>query len=180
MASAGLDGKICIWAVRPAPVKQCYIAISVIKNLSFSGDDEMITPVRSLIFNSGENLKGISRGLTLKHSRIQAEAYRDFKTNQVLGLLDSKIRIDKKGNFRGLTQIKERRLELLRKHLKTNDQGRTKIETRFDEMRIDYVTRMKNMDPEYDEKIDEEKMRVVIYVGDDCGTIKVLDLTYMI
>ena len=47
-------------------------------------------------------------------------------------------------------------------------------------MRIDYVTRMKNMDPEYDEKIDEEKMRVVIYVGDDCGTIKVLDLTYMI
>ena len=81
MATAGNDGKICLWAVRPAPIAQCYISIGAFMNQSFNGTDDTATPVRSMICHSGHSIKGISRGRVLKHSAIPADTYRDFKTN---------------------------------------------------------------------------------------------------
>ena len=40
MATAGLDGKVCLWAVRPAPVEMQYIAIGVFNNVSWNGQDD--------------------------------------------------------------------------------------------------------------------------------------------
>ena len=47
-------------------------------------------------------------------------------------------------------------------------------------MRIDYLPRMENLDAEYDETIEDEKLRVMIYIGDDAGMIKLWDLTYIL
>ena len=37
---------------------------------------------------------------------------------------------------------------------------------------------MEYLDPKYDETIDEEKLRVFLYLGDDFGSLKLWDLTY--
>ena len=157
MATAAMDGKVCLWAVRPAPVKQCYITIGCFYNVSFNGSDDSRMPVRGLQCHTGESLKGISRGRNLKHSQIPADTYRDFKTNQVLATKDSIVKIDKNGNYRGLSQMKELRLELLKEALNTDAEGKTKIEIEFEKMRIAYLDRMEYLDPQYDETIDEEK-----------------------
>ena len=39
---------------------------------------------------------------------------------------------------------------------------------------------MENMDPEYDAKIEEECLRVYLYLGDDFGILKLWDLTYLL
>ena len=84
MVTAGLDSKICIWAVRPMPTEQCYVTIGVFYNVSFNYSDDSKQPVRSLLCHAGDDIEGISRGRPLKHSQIDAETYRDYKTNQVL------------------------------------------------------------------------------------------------
>ena len=93
---------------------------------------------------------------------------------------DGTVKIDKNGNYRGLSQMKEMRLSLLKEALQTDEMGRTKIEVEFEKMRIDYLDRMENLDPTYDETVDEEKMRVMLYLGDDAGILKLWDLTYII
>lgn len=47
-------------------------------------------------------------------------------------------------------------------------------------MRLNYLPRMVNLDPEYDAKVDEEKLRVFLYLGDDFGIMKLWDLTYFL
>ena len=47
-------------------------------------------------------------------------------------------------------------------------------------MRLGYLPRMEHMDPEYDAKIEEEKLRVYLYLGDNFGTIKLWDVTYFL
>lgn len=47
-------------------------------------------------------------------------------------------------------------------------------------MRLPYLARMENMDPEYDTRVDEEKLRVYLYLGDDFGILKLWDLTYVL
>lgn len=81
MVTAGQDSKICLWSVKPTPVEQCYVIIGMFYNISFNYEDDAKYPVRSLICHSGESLKGISRGQCMKHSQINAETYRDYKTN---------------------------------------------------------------------------------------------------
>ena len=39
---------------------------------------------------------------------------------------------------------------------------------------------MEFLDPSYDETVDEEKLRVMLYLGDDAGILKLWDLTYII
>lgn len=63
--------------------------------------------------------------------------------------------------------MKEIRIALLKAALKTEADGRTGIESMFDSMRVKYSPEMQNLDPRYDETIDEEKMRVMLYLGDD-------------
>lgn len=69
----------------------------------------------------------------MKHSQINADIYRDYKTSQVLSPKDSTVRIDTRGNYRGLTQMRELRLALLKEYLQTDKKGKTKIETAFEE-----------------------------------------------
>lgn len=76
--------------------------------------------------------------------------------------------------------MKEIRLEFLRKALETDEEGRTQIENRFEEMRVKYMARMDCLDPNYDDTIDEEKLRAMLYFGDDRGLIKLWDLTYVL
>ena len=47
-------------------------------------------------------------------------------------------------------------------------------------MRVKYLPRMESLDPEYEETIDEEKLRVMLYLGDDAGMIKLWDFTYVL
>ena len=47
-------------------------------------------------------------------------------------------------------------------------------------MRVSYMPRMEYLDPEYDAKIDEEKLRISMYLGDDFGILKLWDLTYFL
>ena len=68
MATAGLDSKIVLWAVRPAPVEQCYVSIGMFYNISFNYTDDVKYPVRSLSCYSGDSLTGFSRGQCMKHS----------------------------------------------------------------------------------------------------------------
>ena len=56
----------------------------------------------------------------------------------------------------------------------------TKIEEAYEKMRQPYLSRMENMDPEYDSKIDDERLRVYMYIGDDFGILKLWDLTYLL
>lgn len=69
---------------------------------------------------------------------------------------------------------------MLKDQLKANEEGWNKIETAFEEMRLSYLPRMEHMDPEYDAKIEEEKLRVYMYLGDDFGILKQWDLTYLL
>ena len=69
---------------------------------------------------------------------------------------------------------------MLQEHLKVGENGMTKIEEAFESMRLPYLPRMENMDPEYDAKIDEECLRVYLYLGDDFGILKLWDLTYLL
>ena len=39
---------------------------------------------------------------------------------------------------------------------------------------------MEYLDPNYDRDIDEEKLRVYLYLGDDFGIMKIWDLTYLL
>ena len=103
MATAGQDSKVILWGVRPMAVELCYVAIGMFHNISFNFQDEAKLPVKSLLCYSGETVKGISRGISMKHSQINAEIYRDFKTSQVLATQDMTVRIDPRGNYRGLT-----------------------------------------------------------------------------
>ena len=70
------------------------------------------------------------------------------------------------------------RLGLLKKALSTvldsegKDTGLTQIETEFDGMRLTNGPHMENLDPEYDETTDQEKLRVYLYLGDEYGIIK--------
>ena len=68
MATAAMDGKVILWAVRPAPQEMCYVSIGVFCNVSFNGNDDNRMPVRGMVCHAGESLKGISRGRNLKHS----------------------------------------------------------------------------------------------------------------
>ena len=86
----------------------------------------------------------------MKHSQINAETYRDYKTNQVLSKKESSVRIDPHGAYRGLSQIKDVRLKLLKEELKTNEDGETRIEQQFEAMRHPYLPRMEYLDPQYD------------------------------
>ena len=78
------------------------------------------------------------------------------------------------------------RLGLLKKALSTvldsegKDTGLTQIEAEFDGMRLTNGPHMENLDPEYDETIDQEKLRVYLYLGDEYGIIKQWDLTYVL
>lgn len=65
----------------------------------------------------------------MKHSQINADTYRDYKTNQVLATKEGQVRVDYNGNYRGLSRMKELRLGLLRDALKTNADGKTNVET---------------------------------------------------
>ena len=80
MVTASIDGKVCLWAVRPAPVERCHVTIGMFYNVSFNGSDDTRYPVRAMSCFAGSNLKGISRGRCMKHSMVNAETYRDFKT----------------------------------------------------------------------------------------------------
>ena len=84
MATAGLDSKVCLWAARPTPTEQCHVTIGIFYNVSFNYMDDSKYPVRTFKCFSGESMKGFSRGRSMKHAQINAETYRDFKTNQVL------------------------------------------------------------------------------------------------
>ena len=68
MAAAGLDSKIILWAVRPAPQERCYVAIGMYNNISFNYTDDAKIPIRSFKCYSGESIKGFSRGQCMKHS----------------------------------------------------------------------------------------------------------------
>ena len=81
MVTAGLDGRVCLWTVRPVPAEHCYVNIGIFYNISFNYEDDTKCPVRTLRCLSGENLEGISRGQIMKHSQINADTYRDYKTN---------------------------------------------------------------------------------------------------
>jgi len=78
MVTAGLDSKICLWLVRPAPAKQCYLTIGMFYNISFNYVDDSKYPVKTLLSLTGDKLKGFSRGLCMKHSQINAGTYRDY------------------------------------------------------------------------------------------------------
>ena len=47
-------------------------------------------------------------------------------------------------------------------------------------MRLAYMPRMENLDPAYDETVEEEKRRIYLYLGDDFGILKIWDLTYLL
>ena len=149
-------------------------------NVSFNGSDDTRYPVRAMSCLSGDSLKGISRGRCMKHSMVNAETYRDFKTTQVLSGREDQVRIDAMGVYRGLSQIKEIRVSMLTESLKKNAEGKTKIEEQFEEMRQAYLPRMEYLDPEYDTKLDEEKPRVFLHLGDDFGILRLWDLTYLL
>ena len=76
--------------------------------------------------------------------------------------------------------MKELRLEFLRKALETDEEGNTMVETRFEEMRVEFKARMECLNPNYDTTIDDEKLRVFLYFGDDRGYMKIWDLTYVL
>ena len=116
----------------------------------------------------------------MKHSQINADIYRDYMTNQVLATKDMSVQVDTRGNYRGLTQMKDLRLALLKEYLQTDENGKTKIESTFEEQRLSYLPRMYNLDPEYDNTLEEEKLRVYMYLGDDFGIIKLWDLTSLL
>ena len=90
------------------------------------------------------------------------------------------MRIDPSGVYRGLSQIKEMRVSMLTDSLKMNEDGKTKIEQQFEEMRLAYLPRMEYLDPDYDINLDEEKPRVFLHLGDDFGILKLWDLTYLL
>ena len=181
MVTAGLDSKVCLWAVRPTPAKHCYVSIGQFYNVSFNYTDDTRFPVKTLLGLTGDKLKGLARGQCMKHSQINAETYRDYKTNQVLATKETQVRIDARGNYRGLTQISDMRLKLLNDHLTENEAtGQTKVEEEFERMRQAYLPRMTHLDPDYDSTVDEEKMRIMLYLGDDFGILKQWDLTYFI
>lgn len=179
MVTAGEDCKVILWAVRPTPTEQCYVTIGMFYNVSFNYDDDSKYPVRSLL-GLCDKLKGISRGTCMKHSQINASVYRDYKTTQVLATKEAAVRVDERGQYRGLSQMQEIRLKYLQDFLNTDENGMTKIQTQFETMRLQYLPRMECLDPEYDDKIDEEKMRAYLYLGDDFGMMKIWDLTYLL
>lgn len=76
--------------------------------------------------------------------------------------------------------MKELRHEFLKKALETGEDGLNYIETHFEEMRVQYMHRMELLDPNYDATIDEEKLRVLLYLGDDRGFIKLWDFSYLL
>ena len=47
-------------------------------------------------------------------------------------------------------------------------------------MRLTNGPHMENLDPEYDEKIEQEKLRVYLYIADEYGIIKQWDLSYIL
>ena len=49
MVTAGLDSRVCLWTVRPAPQKQQHVAIGMFYNISFNYLDDAKYPVRSLL-----------------------------------------------------------------------------------------------------------------------------------
>lgn len=116
----------------------------------------------------------------MKHSQINAETYRDYKTTQVLATSEALVRVDANGQYRGLSQMKAIRLTNLKEALKTDKNGLTGVETQFEAMRLAYLPRMEGLDPEYDANIDKEQRRVYLYVGDDFGILKLWDLTYFL
>lgn len=111
---------------------------------------------------------------------MDAETYRDYKTNQVLATKEASVRIDARGNYRGLSQMKDIRLGILKEALHVDKVGKTGIETEFEKMRLKYLPRMDNLDSEYDNTIEEEKLRVYMYIGDEFGIMKLWDLSHVI
>lgn len=69
---------------------------------------------------------------------------------------------------------------MLTDSLKKNEDGKTKIEQQFEDMRLAYMPRMECLDPEYDDTLDEEKPRVFLHLGDDFGILRLWDLTYLL
>ena len=59
-------------------------------------------------------------------------------------------------------------------------EGRTKLVTKFEEMRVPRSEKQTHLDPNYDQDIDVEKDRIYLYLGDDFGIMKLWDLTYLL
>ena len=56
---------------------------------------------------------------------------------------------------------------------------KTKVEIEFEEMREPHQDYNHFRSPDYDQTVDEEKIRAFIYLGDEFGCLKLWDLTYM-
>lgn len=76
--------------------------------------------------------------------------------------------------------MKDIRLGILKEALHVDKDGKTGIETEFEKMRLKYLPRMDNLDSEYDSTIEDEKLRVYMYIGDEFGIMKLWDLSHVI
>lgn len=180
MITAAQDARICIWRVRPAPQHQMNVCLVSFQNLSFNFGDEVPCPVRCLHVHTSAKMKGISRGKPMKHSQIAADIYRDFKTTQVLSLKEHMVRVSEDGIYRGLSQIQEVRIKFLQEALKKDKKtGKTTVETQFENMRENQQDYNEYRASDYDETIDEEKLRAFVYLGDEFGCLKLWDLTHL-
>ena len=177
MITAATDSKILIWTVRPVPAAQAYVTIASFTNMSYNMIDEIPQTVRSFSVYYGEDIKGISRGNTLKQSQIDASVYREFKTGQVLAKDEQSIRVSKEGVYRGLTQIMEARLQILGKYNQIDEKtGISPIEKEFEEMRMKRNDKMVLLNQNYDVDVEDEGEHLYVYVGDDLGFIKLWEM----
>ena len=82
--------------------------------------------------------------------------------------------------YRGTTQMQDSRLELLAQYQEVQDNGRTLMQNKFEEMRPPRKEKNILLDPKYDEDVNVEKERTYMYVGDDFGILKLWDMTYLL
>lgn len=79
--------------------------------------------------------------------------------------------------------MQDSRLQLLKQYNvpdPDDEEGRTKLVTRFESMRVPRSEKSELLDPNYDADVDVEKDRIYVYIGDDFGIMKLWDVTYLL
>ena len=151
------------------------------------------TGITTCSFWHGDELLGIQRekyNRKLRSTIIPADTYRDFKTSSILRAQERHITKNKDDEFRGPAEEKRIRKEVLRDFTKKDAKGRNKIQELFfnaesdaEKSKGDYFNMpggKRMIAQDYDKQLFNKKERTFLYIGDDQGYLKCLDVTHII
>ena len=176
LISAAMDSTVCIWAIRPCPVRLQNVCLKRFENVSIKFGKDFPTNVTKLEVWD-EKIPGIKYYRRLRDRILPANAYRDFENNWVFAQQSLEDIY--------LEEFAPKRLSYLppppdneKFEMVTNGEIYNRILN--EEEHQFFITMGDESAKVYNDHLDDEVWRTYLYLGDEAGFLKLWDLTSII